>query len=96
MRRGLVPEVGLEPTCPCERQILSLVRIPISPLRQRDEGKDNKSNALRIATTAGCPISDSADAWTELPQTDLLPERFCLVPPAPASCSLVLSCEIRG
>src|SRR5213076_1926922 len=32
----LVPEVGLEPTCPCERQILSLVRIPISPLRQRE------------------------------------------------------------
>ena len=29
-----MPEVGLEPTCPCERQILSLVRIPISPPRR--------------------------------------------------------------
>lgn len=28
-----MPEVGLEPTCPCGREILSLVRIPISPLR---------------------------------------------------------------
>ena len=36
--RIMVPEVGLEPTCPCERQILSLVRIPISPLRQQQRG----------------------------------------------------------
>lgn len=30
----MVPEVGLEPTWDCSRQILSLVRIPISPLRR--------------------------------------------------------------
>jgi hypothetical protein len=30
---NMVPEVGLEPTWGCPRQILSLVRIPISPLR---------------------------------------------------------------
>ncbi len=30
----MVPEVGIEPTWDCSRQILSLVRIPISPLRR--------------------------------------------------------------
>ena len=30
-----MPEVGFEPTYPYGRQILSLVRIPISPLRRR-------------------------------------------------------------
>ena len=29
----LVPEVGIEPTCPCERGILSPLRLPVSPLR---------------------------------------------------------------
>ena len=29
-----MPEVGLEPTWSCPREILSLVRIPISPLRR--------------------------------------------------------------
>jgi hypothetical protein len=35
LEKQLVPEVGLEPTWDCSRQILSLVRIPISPLRLR-------------------------------------------------------------
>ncbi len=34
LRLRVVPEVGLEPTWDCSRQILSLVRIPISPLRR--------------------------------------------------------------
>jgi hypothetical protein len=29
----MVPEVGIEPTCPCERGILSPLRLPVSPLR---------------------------------------------------------------
>ena len=29
----MVPEAGLEPACPCERRILSPLRLPISPLR---------------------------------------------------------------
>jgi hypothetical protein len=29
-----MPKVGVEPTWDCSRQILSLVRIPISPLRR--------------------------------------------------------------
>jgi hypothetical protein len=33
--QDVVPEVGLEPTWGCPRQILSLVRIPISPLRRK-------------------------------------------------------------
>ncbi len=35
----MVPKVGLEPTRPCGLQILSLARLPISPLRPevRDE-----------------------------------------------------------
>ena len=28
-----MPEVGIEPTCPCERGILSPLRLPVSPLR---------------------------------------------------------------
>ena len=47
MRKGVVPEVGLEPTCPCERQILSLVRIPISPLRPLGSGHDKAANTRR-------------------------------------------------
>ena len=34
-----MPEVGLEPTCPCGREILSLVRIPISPLRLGEDDR---------------------------------------------------------
>jgi hypothetical protein len=30
-----VPETGIEPAHPCGRQILSLLRLPISPLGQR-------------------------------------------------------------
>ena len=30
----MVPEVGIEPTCPCERRILSPLRLPVSPLRR--------------------------------------------------------------
>ena len=29
----LVPELGIEPRCPCERGILSPLRLPVSPLR---------------------------------------------------------------
>ena len=29
----LVPEPGIEPGCPCERGILSPLRLPVSPLR---------------------------------------------------------------
>jgi hypothetical protein len=32
-----VPEVGIEPTCPCERRILSPLRLPVSPLRLIEE-----------------------------------------------------------
>ncbi len=31
----MVPKAGLEPAWGCPRQILSLLRLPISPLRQR-------------------------------------------------------------
>jgi hypothetical protein len=41
-----VPEVGLEPTWGCPRQILSLVRIPISPLR-REISNDRGWESLR-------------------------------------------------
>jgi len=34
----LVPEAGIEPARCCHRQILSLLRLPISPLRQLEEG----------------------------------------------------------
>ena len=34
--RLLVPKVGLEPTSPCGRWILSPVRLPIPPLGQPD------------------------------------------------------------
>ena len=29
----MVPKVGFEPTLPCGNQILSLARLPVSPLR---------------------------------------------------------------
>ena len=29
----MVPELGIEPRCPCERGILSPLRLPVSPLR---------------------------------------------------------------
>src|SRR6185436_13391598 len=34
----LVPEAGLEPARPCGRGILSLLRLPVSPPRQRASG----------------------------------------------------------
>src|SRR3990167_11191326 len=34
-RRGLVPEVGVEPTRPCGHQVLNLTCMPISPLWQK-------------------------------------------------------------
>src|SRR3954466_10072109 len=33
----LVPKVGLEPTCSCERRILSPLRLPVPPLRRENE-----------------------------------------------------------
>jgi hypothetical protein len=40
--RGIqVPGAGVEPARPCERQILSLVRLPISPSRQISEADCN-------------------------------------------------------
>jgi hypothetical protein len=33
----VVPEAGIEPAWCCHRQILSLLRLPISPLRPKDE-----------------------------------------------------------
>ena len=48
-----MPEVGLEPTWGCPRQILSLVRIPISPLRRElqmirlRQGKVKTGSCLR-------------------------------------------------
>ena len=50
-----MPEVGLEPTCPCERQILSLVRIPISPLRREFR---------MIKLLSGIVKSDSTNSFT--------------------------------
>ena len=41
----MVPKVGLEPTRPCGLQILSLARLPISPLRP--EVKDKYISAKR-------------------------------------------------
>src|SRR5829696_3044302 len=51
-----MPEVGLEPTCPCGREILSLVRIPISPLRLGEDDRcwgEGESTARHIF--AGVP-----------------------------------------
>ncbi len=38
---GFVPEIGIEPIHPCGRQILSLLRLPVSP-PGREEGKGTK------------------------------------------------------
>ena len=38
---GYVPEIGIEPIHPCGRQILSLLRLPVSP-PGREEGKGTK------------------------------------------------------
>ena len=40
-----MPRVGVEPTWGCPRQILSLVRIPISPPRQRTNFEYKTSEA---------------------------------------------------
>src|SRR5688572_11883378 len=39
--RKLVPEAGIEPARCCHRQILSLLRLPISPLRRRGKAAGN-------------------------------------------------------
>ncbi len=42
---NMVPEVGIEPTCPCERGILSPLRLPVSPLRH---GRDYISGVQKV------------------------------------------------
>jgi hypothetical protein len=54
----MVPEVGLEPTWSCPRQILSLVRIPISPLRRNFDDKVWKEDGQGRAISTG--VSNSA------------------------------------
>ena len=58
-----MPEVGLEPTWDCSRQILSLVRIPISPLRREvldiktlhPGGQDGREMRASADWNAGVP-----------------------------------------
>ena len=94
----LVPEVGLEPTCPCERQILSLVRIPISPLRQRISRGKIISPMLQESQLEALPNAGMARHSRDrnLHSIDELPRH--LLPTASCSClpQCLLSCEIRG
>ena len=40
----MVPELGIEPRCPCERGILSPLRLPVSPLRHARDYIDGGRN----------------------------------------------------
>ncbi len=65
----VVPEAGLEPACPGGRQILSLLRLPISPLGQKDgersevSGRDDCS-AVRPITAHFSPLTSHRSLLT--------------------------------
>ena len=44
----LVLKAGIEPACPCERQILSLLCLPISPLEQIFYGAPEETRTPKI------------------------------------------------
>jgi hypothetical protein len=47
----LVPEPGIEPGCPCERGILSPLRLPVSPLRRGADYIEGALNVKKILLT---------------------------------------------
>jgi hypothetical protein len=48
----MVPEVGIEPTRSCPRGILSPVRLPVSPLRQKFISYRKNSSPVNLYSTA--------------------------------------------
>ena len=58
----MVPELGIEPRCPCERGILSPLRLPVSPLRhgQRLYRRSAKSQAKNCWQSINAHVKGAA------------------------------------
>ena len=76
----MVPEVGLEPTWDCSRQILSLVRIPISPLRR--EVSMIRFRLGEVKNVYNAEIAETAEK--------------CLHPACSAISALITTCRYRS